>query len=207
MSSRSCLILGVLFLIIIEVISNECTGTYPQKHKLDQSATELEYSFDGLTLLYCADGGSDEVIIYDIATGSNIWVQNHGDTVYACRFSPNADFIASGGYNNYIRIWDVSSPGSYISLIDHTLTVFALAFHPDPSVTVLASGGDDDTIKIWDYMSGTLHATLTGHTNRVQKVVFSPSGDVLASGSFDYSIKLWNASTLNSDPTQVSSCS
>ena len=80
MSSRTFLTLGVLLLIFIEVLSNDCTGTYPQKNSFEAAddTGELEYSFDGLTLLYCADGGSDKVIIYDIATRSNIWVQITG---------------------------------------------------------------------------------------------------------------------------------
>ena len=37
--------------------------------------------------------------------------------------------------------------------------------------------------------------TLKGHTNGVDSVVFSPDGQTLASGSWDYTIRLWNANT------------
>src|SRR5260370_16522764 len=38
-------------------------------------------------------------------------------------------------------------------------------------------------------------ATLEGHTGEVNKVVFSPDGRRLASGSWDQTVKVWNAQT------------
>ena len=37
--------------------------------------------------------------------------------------------------------------------------------------------------------------TLTGHSNEVRSVAWSPDGKILASGSCDNSIKLWDPKT------------
>ncbi len=37
--------------------------------------------------------------------------------------------------------------------------------------------------------------TLTGHSNKVTSVAFSPDGRILASGSDDHTIKLWDLQT------------
>jgi WD40 repeat protein len=37
--------------------------------------------------------------------------------------------------------------------------------------------------------------TLVGHLYGVQQLVFSPDGQVLASGSYDCTIKLWDVAT------------
>ncbi|MEG4303637.1 hypothetical protein, partial [Microcoleus sp. D3_18a_C4] len=43
----------------------------------------------------------------------------------------------------------------------------------------------------WDTTTGKEINTLTGHTNGVWGVSFSPNGKLLATGSEDYSVKLW----------------
>ncbi|MGD1717194.1 hypothetical protein ACP6PK_28035, partial [Dapis sp. BLCC M172] len=47
------------------------------------------------------------------------------------------------------------------------------------------------TVKLWK-TDGTLVTTLQGHNNFVNAVAFSPDGELIASGSRDETIKLWN---------------
>jgi WD40 repeat protein len=42
---------------------------------------------------------------------------------------------------------------------------------------------------------GELQQTLKGHSNLVESVAFSPNSRLLASGSFDCTIKLWDPTT------------
>jgi WD40 repeat protein len=46
-------------------------------------------------------------------------------------------------------------------------------------------------VKLWDTTTGEEIKTLSGHTNWVYAVSFSPDGKLLASGSFDNTVKLW----------------
>jgi WD40 repeat protein len=52
--------------------------------------------------------------------------------------------------------------------------------------------GGDGIINLWDIGSGKKLRTFTGHVGPVWSLNFSNEGTVLASGSGDRSVKIWN---------------
>ncbi|XP_055350558.1 notchless protein homolog 1-like [Paramacrobiotus metropolitanus] len=60
----------------------------------------------------------------------------------------------------------------------------------------LVSGSDDFTMFLWNIETDKKPlARLTGHQGTINQVCFSPNGYLIASGSFDHSVKLWNGFT------------
>ena len=68
-------------------------------------------------------------------------------------------------------------------------TIEDIQFSPDNKLLAVAG-----SIGVWIYDVDTDEelALLTGHTGIVTSVAFSPDGETLASGSWDYTIRLWN---------------
>jgi WD40 repeat protein len=116
----------------------------------------------------------------------------HSAGVDAVAFSPDGKTLASGGDDNTVKLWEVST-GTELRTLKHSSPVRSLAFSPDGST--LASGSADNTVKLWDASTGTELRTLKRHSEPVNSIAFSPDGKTLASGSADNTVKLWDVST------------
>ena len=96
----------------------------------------------------------------------------------------------------------------------------SVAYSPDGKHIV--SGSQDKTVKVWDSQTGKevsvlfchrpivlllralmrraclvyeQECTLTGHSGSVSSVAYSPDGKHIVSGSWDYTVKVWDSQT------------
>lgn len=74
-------------------------------------------------------------------------MSGHISGIRTVAFSPDSQFIASGGYDNTIKLW--KSDGTLVSTLKgHNSFITSLRFSPDGKE--LASSSQDSTIRIWE---------------------------------------------------------
>ena len=91
---------------------------------------------------------------------SNIWIEKfghrpiegHSELVLSVAFSPDGTRIASGSFDETVRVWDPET-GKLVAgpFEGHSHWVHSVAFSPDG--TRIASGSEDRTVRIWDVPS------------------------------------------------------
>ena len=123
----------------------------------------------------------------------------HNAAVNTAAFSPDGRWLATGGDDNQILLWDVSTLRDPqlepvpILLDGHTAKVVDLAFSADGKY--LASASWDRRVGIWDISALKLKHYLSGHQGPVNTAQFSGDGRYVYSGGADGHIRLWRLAT------------
>jgi len=119
--------------------------------------------------------------------------KGHSSEVSSVAWSPDGSAIASGSWDDTVKVWDPFTGRALMTLEGHRNRVNCVAWSPDGSR--IASGSWDETVKIWDAEKGTALRTLTGHEDAVFAIAWSPDGTRIASGSEDGTVKVWDPAT------------
>ncbi|OYD87099.1 serine/threonine protein kinase [Nostoc sp. 'Peltigera membranacea cyanobiont' 213] len=170
-----------------------------------QAVKSVAFSPDGKILATASD---DKTIkLWQVETLKEICtLVGHSHAVKSIAFSPDGQILASGSWDKTIKLWDVNTGREIYTIAGHQLQVNSVAFSPQDQI--LASASYDRTIRLWQLRAFggfeekfenrpcyCLLSTLSGHAWAVLTVAFSPDGQILATGSDDNTIKLWEVNT------------
>ena len=106
-------------------------------------------------------------------------LDDHTQGIAAIAISPDGELLASGSSDGELRIWEIATGETVVSIQAHEWALNSLDWSPDGST--IASSTTDRFVKLWDPSNGELRDTIEARLmDYVLKVQFTPDGDHLA---------------------------
>jgi cytochrome c len=115
-------------------------------------------------------------------------LRGHGGPVRAVAVSPDGLSAISGSFDSSAIRWSLPRNAADQVLRFHESAVNAVAIiGPDRQVT----GGEDGKIAVWRSGKSVPERIFEGHTAPIVSLAVSPDGAMIASASWDRSVRLW----------------
>ena len=125
--------------IAFRQFEGQCNG-YADSIAFSPDGSRLAITSDDDTSTIHQMGGSDTVVR----------LVSRGHRPIALAFSPDGRWVASGGVDSAVKVWDVQTGKLLRTFKSHIDQVTRLIFIQRPEGLWLASGSRDHTVKIWD---------------------------------------------------------
>jgi serine/threonine protein kinase/WD40 repeat protein len=115
--------------------------------------------------------------------------------IHSLDFSPDGALLASAG-RHHARLWDVATGNNLLMIQGEGYQfLYAIAFAPDGRSLAVANGAEFNNkpnVGIVDIEQGRGIRTLYGLQGRVDRVVVSPNGRLIAAVSNDWQVGIWD---------------
>jgi len=143
--------------------------------------------------------------LWDVNSGSTEPIQlmhAHKGIIFCARFSEDGSLGLSAGEDGFVKIWDFRSGNceqEVSSLESKSGSVLAASFSPGSHNLELATSHEDGTCLIWDLRQREVKLKLSNHTQEVRTLHYSPGGQMLLTGSFDFRTSLYDVTSSSED--------
>ncbi|KNC78732.1 hypothetical protein SARC_08844 [Sphaeroforma arctica JP610] len=139
-----------------------------------------------------AGGENGGVVLTNVKQTKVLYAFNdaHGDQSVECvRFSRTHPFMASGGLDGNLLIWD-TTPFKLRHTCAHGEGVVKIQWHPSEPIVYTASL--DHTVRAWDARTGECTKTWTGHNDGILCIALSKDGRHIITGADDTTARVFD---------------
>lgn len=161
--------------------------------KIYTSSSYVTFSHDGKQLASACNNYG--IRLFNIESGRCVQTFAHNVRTSLVAFCTNSNCLVSIT-DHKLCLWDLndnSCSRTYDISVEH------ISLNPKDKRCVYTSSRlfGNNSLHVLDLISGRKIQTFDGHTSIVSSVAFNPQGDRIASGSWDYSIRIWESPALS----------
>lgn len=134
-----------------------------------------------------------QLLVWEWGTESYVLrQQGHTDSITSLAYSQDGQFIATGGSDNKVKMWDIRSNFCFVTFSGHTSAVTAISFGKQGKVVFSASL--DGTVRAYDLIRYRNFRTFTSpQVSQFSSVDVNQSGEIVCAGSsLGYEIFVWS---------------
>lgn len=159
------------------------------------SIVSLVYSSSGVL---AAGTDTGPIVLFDPESAEGIGrLVGHTGMCRALAFSKDGKRLVSGGVNRTVKVWNVPAKKEFATLRQDEAprelpAPLAIAATPDGSLVAVAT---EEGVILRDGRTGESRGHFVGHEDAVTCVAFTQDGKLLATGSADKTVKLWDIAT------------
>ena len=129
--------------------------------------------------------------VFEAATGNPvITFSGHGKPVYSAAFLADSKTVVSGGSDRRLRVWNSADAKEIRAIGGFGGDIFRIQILPGDQI-LSASG--DKAVHLNKAADGGEIRKLAGHKDWVYTMIANPVRKLIASGSYDGEIRIWNA--------------
>jgi WD40 repeat protein len=138
--------------------------------------------------IYAAEWSAGGVIRLDPRTKGE-----HPPVVTAMAIHPGGQFVALGGDDHLVRIWDVHASRQTMTLRAHTDWVRTVSYSRQGDM--LVTSGNDHRVVVWNTATGEILREYAQLSHVVTKVVFSHDSQLVAAVGFGDKLRIIDGTT------------
>lgn len=138
-----------------------------------------------------ATGGWDKTVrLWGSGSGEETLAIEAGTPVNALAFSYDGRWLAIGGHDGRVQLWDMVAKQFSPALTGHAMGITRLAASPNDGR--LLSAGIDGTVRLWDMDQGVPLQVFEWHEKQAFTVSFLPDGKSALSAGREGELVVWS---------------
>ncbi|KFM72539.1 Periodic tryptophan protein 2-like protein, partial [Stegodyphus mimosarum] len=140
--------------------------------------------------------GIGQLVVWEWQSESFVMKQQgHFNNMQCLCYSPDGTFIATGGEDGKVKIWDTSSGFCFVTFTEHTSAIMGVAFSPNGKVVLSASL--DGTVRAFDlFRYRNFRTFTTPKPTQFSCLTVDPSGEIICAGSEEsFEVYVWAVPT------------